>query len=410
MRVPELSIYSFADANNLSVDSFAKANKLEFQVLPRQNKTMLLHDVATNANPHSHYAQFAFFRPRNTPQTARFEVNQKGNSLMKAIIVQRHGGADVLEHLDLPEPAGASSEVIVDLHFAGVNFVDIYQREGRYPGVTLPLRLGIEGSGIVRHAPSGSDWHVGDRVAFCTGASGSYAEQISVPSAHLVRVPAAVSLATAAAVLEQGLTATILADEVMAASARVALVHAAAGGVGGLLTQLLLRKGLRVLGTVSTTAKADWLTACGAEPIDYGAGADWLAQVRDKTAGKGVDVVFDSVGADTIDASFDALTARGHVVLFGSASGQVPTVEIAKLMRKSASLTRPVLPHFLADAQTLRRHAGALFEQVTNAALEVRVHATLPLAQAAQAHALLASRGTQGKLLLAISRAAKAAI
>ena len=319
---------------------------------------------------------------------------------MQAIVVKRHGGAEVLEYLAVPD-ASAPDKVMVELHFAGVNFVDIYQREGRYPGVSLPLRLGIEGSGIVRQAPSDSEWRSGDRVAFCTGTSGAYAEQLAVAPEHLVRVPDELSLKTAAAVLEQGLTAMVLADDVMFVGTSIALVHAAAGGVGGLLTQILLAKGLRVLGTVSTQAKAEWLVARGAEPILYSdSNADWLAEVRAKTADVGVDVVFDSVGRTTIDASFEALSPRAQLVLFGSASGQVPAVEIAKLMRKSATLIRPVMPHFLPDAETLRRHAARLFERIANSELVVRVHAVLPLAHAAVAHELLSGRGTQGKLLL----------
>jgi NADPH:quinone reductase len=327
---------------------------------------------------------------------------------MKAIVVQRHGGAEVLRHLDIADPAAdfaTEDKVIVDLHFAGVNFVDIYQREGRYPGVKLPLHLGIEGSGVVGRAPANSEWQVGDRVVFCTGTPGAYAERVAVAPKHLVRVPDGLSLETAAAVMEQGLTAMILAEEVMAirsANANVALIHAAAGGVGGLLAQMLVAKGLTVLGTVSSAAKSEWLAAQGVVPIRYDTGANWLLQVREKTADLGVDVVFDSVGRDTIDGSFDALAARGQLVLFGSASGQVPPIDIAQLMRKSATLTRPVLPHFLPDASTLRRHAANLFQRVASAALLVRVHATLPLACAAQAQELLASRSTQGKLILAM--------
>lgn len=334
---------------------------------------------------------------------------------MHAIVVKRHGSAEVLEYLDVPDARASDSapdKVIVELHFAGVNFVDIYQREGRYPGVTLPLGLGIEGSGIVRQAPSGSEWRVGDRVAFCTGTNGAYAEQVGVAPEHLVRVPDELSLKTAAAVLEQGLTAMVLADEVMFSRVRVALVHAAAGGVGGILTQILLAKGVRVLGTVSTPAKAEWLAALGAEPIllasvNADANANWLAQVRAKTAESGVDVVFDSVGLTSIDTSFEALGLRAQLVLFGSASGQVPAIDITKLMRKSATLVRPVLPHFLPDADTLRRHAAQLFERVAKRELVVRVHAVLPLAQAAVAHELLSGRGTQGKLLLSASGAGR---
>ncbi len=324
---------------------------------------------------------------------------------MKAIIIHRHGGVDVLEVADRTLPQDANS-VAVQLHYAGVNFVDVYQREGRYPGIALPLHLGIEGSGIVQQAPPGSDWKAGDRVAFCTGAQGAYAEQISIAGAHLVRVPDALSLKLAAAAIEQGLTALMLADAVMRQGAKTALVHAGAGGVGGLLLQLLKAKGLRVFGTASGAEKLAWLGAQGVEALAYGEvghESHWLHRVREHTSGKGVDVVFDSVGLSTFEQGLDALAVRGQMILFGAASGQIAPVAIARLMAKSLSLTRPVLPHFLADAQALKTQADTLFALISEGKLHLRIHATLPIEDVQTAHSLLESRATQGKLLLSLT-------
>lgn len=327
---------------------------------------------------------------------------------MKAALVLTHGGPEQIEVLEVAAPVAGPAQVLVRLAWAGLNFVDIYQREGRYPGLSLPWPLGLEGSGTVAAlGPGVTDWAVGDRVAFTTGAQGSYAELIAVPEAHLVRVPAGTSLQTACAAIEQGLTAWMLAHEVARLGpGQSALVHAAAGGVGGLLVQLLRQRGLRVLGTVSSATKAEWLASIGVEPVRYDEGRDWPADVLASTQGRGVDLVFDSVGATTFDQSLKVLARRGHLVLFGAASGPVEPVSPLALMAKSATLTRPVLPHYLEGAQALRARSAALFESIAKGALQVRVHAVLPLAQAAQAQQLLASRSTQGKLLLQIADAA----
>ncbi|MCH8620456.1 quinone oxidoreductase [Undibacterium sp. TS12] len=319
---------------------------------------------------------------------------------MKAIIVEQFGGPGQLRLQDVAAPAG---EVIVNAAWAGVNFVDIYQREGRYPGVRQPLAMGIEGTGVIASAPAGSGWRSGERVAYTTGVQGSYAEQVAVPVANLIRVPDQVSLRDACAAIEHGLTAIMLVDEVarLPQSGSV-LVHAAAGGVGGWLVQLLAARGLTVFGTASSASKADWLLSVGAQAIRYDDGTDWAAQVLDKTRGRGVDVVFDSVGKATFAHSLDVVATRGHVILFGAASGQPEPVDVLQLMRKSITLTRPILPHYMNTPAALQSNADKVFQYLTDGTVKLRIHAQYPLADVAQAHAALAERGTQGKLLLAI--------
>ncbi|MBC3908148.1 quinone oxidoreductase family protein [Undibacterium umbellatum] len=320
---------------------------------------------------------------------------------MQAIIVNQFGGPEQLQLQEVPAPTG---EVIVNAAWAGVNFVDIYQREGRYPGVKLPWAMGIEGTGIVASAPADSSWRVGDRVAYTIGVQGSYASQVAVPVAHLMRVPDEVSLRDACAAIEHGLTAIMLVDQVarLPRSGAV-LVHAAAGGVGGWLVQILLARGLTVFGTASSASKADWLRSVGVQPVRYDDGSKWLAQVLDQTQGRGVDVVFDSVGKSTFTQSLELVAACGHVILFGAASGQPDPVDVLQLMKKSITLTRPVLPHYLNTAEALQEAASKVFQYLATGMVSLRIHAEYPLADVAQAHIALAERGTQGKLLLSIN-------
>lgn len=324
---------------------------------------------------------------------------------MQAIVVNQFGGP---AQLSLQEVAAPSGDIIVQAAWAGVNFIDIYQREGRYPGVKQPWPMGIEGTGIITHAPVGSGWKAGERVAYTTGVQGSYAELVAVPAANLVRVPDDVSLRDACAAIEHGLTAIMLADDVarLPASGSVSgsvLVHAAAGGVGGWLVQLLVARGLTVFGTASSAAKAAWLSSVGAVPVRYDGEADWLASVLDQTGGRGVDVVFDSVGKSTFTHSLQLVATRGHVILFGAASGQPDPVDVLQLMRKSITLTRPVLPHYVDTPARLQAHAAAVFRHIADGTVQLRIHATYPLADAALAHSALEERGTQGKLLLSIN-------
>ncbi|MFZ6679270.1 quinone oxidoreductase family protein [Undibacterium sp. Tian12W] len=322
---------------------------------------------------------------------------------MQAIIVNQFDGPEQLLLQDVPAPT-PTSEVIVNAAWAGINFVDIYQRERRYPGVKQPWPMGIEGTGIVASAPAGSGWHAGDRVAYTTGVQGTYASQVAVPAAHLIRIPDAVSLRDACAAIEHGLTAIMLTDDVarLPASGSV-LVHAAAGGVGGWLVQLLVARGLTVFGTASSASKADWLRSVGAQPVAYEDGKDWVAHIRDKTQERGVNVVFDSVGKSTFTQSLDVVAPCGHVILFGAASGQPDPVDVLQLMRKSISLTRPVLPHYLTTPAVLQAHASKVFDYLSTGTVKLRIHAEYALADVAQAHTALAERGTQGKLLLSIN-------
>lgn len=320
---------------------------------------------------------------------------------MQAIIVNQFGGPEQLQLQEVPAPTG---EVIVNAAWAGVNFVDIYQREGRYPGVKLPWAMGIEGTGIVASAPADSSWRVGDRVAYTTGVQGSYASQVAVPAAHLMRVPDEVSLRDACAAIEHGLTAIMLVDQVarLPRSGAV-LVHAAAGGVGGWLVQILLARGLTVFGTASSASKADWLRKLGVQPVRYDEAKDWAAEVLDKTQGRGVAVVFDSVGKSTFAQSLEVLAPCGHLVLFGAASGQPDPVDVLQLMRKSLTLTRPVLPHYLNTTAALQESASKVFQYLSTGMVSLRIHAEYALGDTGLAHAALAERGTQGKLLLSIN-------
>jgi NADPH:quinone reductase len=311
----------------------------------------------------------------------------------QAIHVHQFGGPEVLELQSMPTPQAAPGKAVVRIAYAGVNFVDLYQREGRYPGITLPWRLGLEGAGEIVDVAPGAEFALGERVAFTTGVQGAYASHLAVPLEHLVRVPGALSLRDAAAALEHGLTAAMLLDDVARLQpGEPVLVHAAAGGVGGWLVQWLVARGHPVFGTVSSAAKAEWLRGVGAMPLL--ADADWMSAAR------GVGVVFDSVGRSSFAGSLDALRVGGHLVLFGAASGQPEPVDVLALMKKSLTLTRPVLPHFLPDAAKRRARASTVFDALLGSAVQLRIHAEFPLADAARAHELLASRATQGKLLL----------
>ena len=325
---------------------------------------------------------------------------------MKAIVVEQFGGPEQLCLQDVAAPVvgeDAAAEVIVNAAWAGINFVDIYQREGRYPGVVQPLAMGIEGTGIVASAAPTSRWKSGDRVAYTTGVQGSYAEQVAVKAGNLIHIPDQLSLRDACAAIEHGLTAIMLLDEVARLpQSGTVLVHAAAGGVGGWLVQILVARGLTVFGTASSASKADWLRSVGVQPLRYDDGTDWLAQVREKTGGRGVDVVFDSVGKATFEHSMNLLAIRGHLILFGAASGQPDPVDVLHLMRKSITLSRPILPHYMNTAETLQTHASKVFQYLSEGQVKLRIHAEYVLADVAQAHRALAERGTQGKLLLAI--------
>ena len=328
---------------------------------------------------------------------------------MKAIQIRQHGGPEVLElaavELREPEP----HEVIVRIAAAGVNFIEIYQRTGLYP-VTLPFVPGQEAAGIVERVGSGVEGFApGDRVAYAGVAGGSYAEYAAVPAASLVRVPAGIDLTQAAAVMLQGMTAHYLAMTTFPLQpGHVALVHAAAGGVGLLLTQIARMQGAVVIGTTSTKTKADLARAAGATHIILYTEEDVADRVRELTEGRGVDVVYDSVGKTTFAGSLDSLRARGMLVSFGQSSGAIGAVDPLVFSRKgSLFFTRPTLAHYTAERAELESRAADIFNWMQQDKLRVRIDRELPFERAADAHRALESRQTSGKVLLTVGSRAE---
>jgi NADPH2:quinone reductase len=321
---------------------------------------------------------------------------------MKAIAIDTNGGPDVLELHELSQPVCKSGEALVRLEAAGVNFIDVYFRSGVYKAPQFPLILGQEGAGIVESVASDvSVVAPGDRVAYA-GVMGSYAEFAAVPAARLVRVPDGVSSQDAAAIMLQGMTAHYLCNSTFSLqSGMTALVHAGAGGVGLLLTQLAKAKGATVITTVSTAEKAALSKAAGADlVIDYTTD-DFAHAVREATGGVGAHVVYDSVGKTTWEKSLDSLRPRGYFVLFGGSSGQVPPFDLQLLNQKgSLFATRPTLVNYVATREELTWRAGELFDAVLNGTLKLRVEHTYPLAEARRAHEDLEARRTTGKLVL----------
>ena len=309
---------------------------------------------------------------------------------MKAIQVTIPGDATALEYVDLPKPEPKEGEVLVRIEAIGVNYIDVYHRSGLYK-LPLPFIPGSEAAGVVEET--------GERVGWAM-VPGAYAEYASVPRAKLVTLPADIDARTAAASLLQGMTAHYLvASTFPLASGQTALVHAAAGGAGGILVQMAKQRGARVFGTAST-AKIGLVRDLGADTaIDYTT-SDFAEEVLRLTDGRGVDVVYDSVGLDTFERSLDVLATRGMLVLFGQSSGVVPPIDPARLAKKSAFLTRASLGHYTATREELLWRAGDLFESIRSGAVRIRIDRELPLSDAAEAHRLLEGRKTTGKLLL----------
>jgi len=320
---------------------------------------------------------------------------------VKAIRVHATGGPEVLRFEEVPTPTPGRGEALVKIEAAGVNFTDIYYRLG-WTKAALPFTAGVEAAGTVAAVgPEVSGLEPGERVVY-TGPLGAYAEQAVVPAWRLVRVPRGIDARTAAAAMLQGMTAHYLSHSTYPLKAgHTALVHAAAGGVGLLLVQMAKMLGARVIGTVSTEAKARLARDAGAdEVIDY-TQADFEAEVKRLTGGRGVQVVYDSVGKTTFDKSLNCLAPRGYLVLFGQASGPVPPVDPQVLNQKgSLFLTRPTLGNYTATPDELNARAGDVLGWVAAGRLRLRIERTFRLAEAAEAQRLLASRGTTGKLLL----------
>ena len=320
---------------------------------------------------------------------------------MRAIRPTHPGGPEVLVLEEHPTPAPGPGQALVRVEAAGVNFLDIYQRSGLY-ALPLPLALGNEGAGVVEAVGEGvSELRPGERVAWANGP-GSYATHVVIAAAALVPLPGGVDTKTAAAAMLQGMTAHYLAHATFPLGPDdTCLFHAAAGGVGLLFCQMARRLGARVLGTAGTDEKAARARAAGADEVIVYTRADFAAEARRLTGGRGVDVVYDSVGKATFEKSLDCLRVRGTLVAFGQASGPVPPLDLQVLARKgSLFLTRPRLHEYTHTRAELLERAGAVLGAVARGELTVAVDATFPLAEAAEAHRRLGGRATSGKVLL----------
>ena len=316
-----------------------------------------------------------------------------------AIRISKTGGPEVLEYVEVERPTPREGEVLVRIEAVGINFIDVYHRTGLYK-LNLPLIPGAEAAGIVEEVGTNvSDVKRGDRVAYAM-VPGAYAQYAAAPAAQLVPIPNGIDTRTAAAAMLQGMTAHYLcASTFPLREGHAALIHAAAGGVGGILVQMAKQRGARVFGTASTS-KLDIVRGDGADAaIDY-TKSDFEAEVMRLTGNKGVDVVYDSVGKTTFDKSLDSLALRGMLVLFGQSSGSVSPIDPSRLAKKGTFLTRPTLQHYTATRDELTWRARELFTAIESGVARVRIDRELPLRDAAEAHRLLEGRKTAGKLLL----------
>jgi NADPH2:quinone reductase len=328
---------------------------------------------------------------------------------MKTISIPAFGGPEQLKLLELAQPRPAAGEVLVKLEYAGINFIDVYMRSGKYARsqtyqTPLPMTLGMEGAGTVAELGAGvTDFQIGDRVAYCI-VRGSYAEYAAVPAARLVKVPPEVPLNVATALMLQGCTAHYLSHAAFPlAAGKSCLVHAAAGGVGQLLTQLAKLRGATVLATAGSAEKSIIAKACGADHVTLYRETDFREAVMQITSGQGVDVVYDAVGKDTIHQSIRSLKKRGVCINYGGASGLVTSIEPLELAEAgSVFFTRPHLADYIATAEELRGRTADLFAHYGAGRLQVAIDREFPLAQAADAHRYLEGRNSKGKLLLKI--------
>lgn len=322
---------------------------------------------------------------------------------MKAIQITKTGGPEVLALAELPVPEPKANEALVKLAASGVNFIDVYQREGRYK-VPLPFVAGQEGAGTVTKVGTEvKSLKSGDRVAW-SSVLGSYAEYAAVPAGSLVLIPKGVTEQQAAAAMLQGMTAHYLVHDVYPLKkGETALLHAAAGGVGLILTQMAYHIGARVIGTVSTQEKAELAREAGADEIILYSQVDFETETKRLTGGRGVDVVYDSVGKTTFEKGLNVIRPRGMMALFGGSSGAAPAIDPIVLSQKgSLFLTRPTLFHYTATREELERRSGDVFGMIAAGKLKLRIEHTYPLAEAQQAHRDLEARKTTGKILLVV--------
>ncbi len=326
---------------------------------------------------------------------------------MHAVQIFEYGGRDGLHHVETDRPVPAAGQALVQLDYAGVNFIDVYMREGRYKdsatyGTPLPFTLGMEGAGTVLETGTNAEQlQPGDRVAYCL-ERGSYAEYAAVPAWKLVKVPQSITLDVATVLMLQGCTAHYLSHSLFPIQAgQWCLIHAGAGGVGQLLIQLAKQRGAKVITTVGNEEKAARVKALGADHAVLYRTVDFADEVDRLTAGEGVHVVYDSVGKDTIEGSLRSLRIRGTCVNFGGSSGMVQQISPLRLAEAgSVFFTRPHLAHYLRNAEEIAMRTSQLFDLVASEKLKVNIDTVFPLADAKTAHEVLEGRGTTGKLLL----------
>ena len=320
---------------------------------------------------------------------------------MKAVRVHAPGGPEALKYEDVPEPTPKPGEAIVKIDAAGLNYIDVYQRSGLYK-LDLPLTLGLEAGGTVTAVGAGvTEVKVGDKVAY-TGVPGAYAQYAAVPAQRLVVLPPGLQPKQGAAAMLQGMTAHYLACSTYPLkTGDTCLVHAAAGGVGLLLCQIARTRGARVIGTVSTDEKAKLAREAGADQVILYTKQDFEFEVKRITGGKGLQVVYDSVGKTTFDKGFNCLAPRGMMVLYGQSSGPIGAFDPQVLNQKgSLFLTRPSLGHYTATREDLQQRAGEVLGWIRDGKLKLRTELEFPLKDAAQAHRALEGRKTTGKVLL----------
>jgi len=319
---------------------------------------------------------------------------------MLAVQIQRTGGPEVLEAVDLPAPSPGPGEILIRQEAVGLNFIDTYHRSGLYP-MKLPAVLGTEGAGVVEAVGAGvTRFSPGDPVGYA-GAAGAYAQLRTLPADRAVKLPDGISTRLAAASMLKGMTAEFLLHRCYAVKAGDAiLVHAAAGGVGMILSQWGKALGARVIGTVGSAEKAQVAKAHGCDEVILYRQEDVAEQVKALTGGEGVRVVYDGVGADTFEASLNSLGRRGVMVTYGNASGPAPAVAPLRLTRGSLYLTRPTLFDYIATTAELDESAAALFEVLGNGSVKIEIGQEFPLAEARRAHEALESRATVGSTLL----------
>lgn len=319
---------------------------------------------------------------------------------MKALYLENFGGPEVLQYGSLPDPQAGENEVVVQVEAIGLNFADVYRRQGRYPiHGDKPFILGREGAGRIVAAPSAGPFAIGQRVGF-TDAFRANAELVVLPFDQVIPLPDDIDAETAAAVLLQGLTAHYLVrDSFALAKGDVAVVHAAAGGVGLLLVQQIVGLGGRAIGLTSSAAKAEAARRAGADAV-FLYDEDWVEKIRAATGQRGADVVFDSVGGKVLPASFAATRTGGTVVFYGMAGGDPDPVDPRMLMDTSKTLTGGDLSNVITTAAERRSRSAELFDQIRHGRLRIEIQEKFPLARGANAHRLLESRNSSGKILL----------